>query len=400
MSLENLFERELTRESIFKDRNVVSPHYIPDFLPHREREIQRIMRILAPIVRKKKPSNIFIYGKTGTGKTASVKHVMKKLDGVAQRYNLPIRSFYVNCRIYNTRYKVVLKVLKDIKSWIPDQGLSVTTLYEKLLNWIEPLERHVVVVLDEVDMVKDLSDLLYTLTRINDDLNSGSLSLIGISNRVSFKERLDPRSESALCEEELVFPPYNAEQLRDILRQRVELGFREGVVEESAINLAAAIAAQESGDARYAIELLLKAGDIAEEKGLEKVTFKEVELAREKVEYERVNDLIKTLPEHQRLVLYSIATLTLDGSQKRLLNDGNLTSGEVYDQYTRICRVMGKKERTARWYRQYLNDLEMLGLITLRESGKGQRGHTRYIKLEYAAEKVKKVIEASFRMAI
>ncbi len=388
----------LSKKSVFKDRNALSPHYLPPTLPFREKEIKTIMRIVSPALKGDRPHNLVIYGKTGTGKTASVKHVMKEFEKHSGD-----RAFmcYVNCRMYNTKYRVIQKIVKTYVEGMDKSGFGITTLYEKLLGWIESKGAYLIVVLDEIDMVKDLDGLIYTLTRANDELKRGGISLIGISNKLSFKEMLDPRSKSSLYETECIFPPYTAVELQEILRQRVELSFKEGVVEDSAINLAAAITAQETGDARYALKLMLKAGEIADEKGLNKITDKEVELARVGVDDDLAAETIVTLPDHQQFVLLAIANLTIYGSRYSKLNDvetGFLFSGEVYEEYRKVCKEYHKKPRTARWYQEYLNDLEMLGLITTVESGKGIRGHTRLIRIGYSAESVKSIIERNFQM--
>jgi len=258
---------------------------------------------------------------------------------------------------------------------------------------------HLIVVLDEIDKVKtELDELIYTLTRINDDLRRGSLTLIGISNRATFKEALDPRSKSSLCEEELVFPPYDAEQLEEILRERVVDGYKKGSVDASAIRLAAALAAQESGDARYALKLITKAGEIADDEGSKRVTDRHVEKARKKAEEEIIYEIINTLPEHQKIVLYAVALLSKSKSYYKTLADGSdkeriLFTGEIYDEYKRLCKQRGRKARSSRWCKQYINDLEMLGLLTTSISGKGVRGTTTLVKLDFPPENIERILK-------
>jgi cell division control protein 6 len=263
--------------------------------------------------------------------------------------------------------------------------------------------KRLVIILDEVDMVKDLDDLLYTLTRANDELAKSSITIIGISNKVSFKDQLGQRSKSSLCENEMVFAPYSAPQLQAIIQQRAKMGFKKDVVEESAVNLAAAITGADVGDARYALKLLMKAGELADEHNSKKITDKEVEAARRAVESDVAFEAISTLPDHQQLVLLAIANLALDKGKNTRLTSGSpeeddsyLVSGEVYEEYCKVSRHFRKPRRSARWYREYLNDLEMLGLITTVESGAGMRGRTRLIRIGYPATDVKKIVEKNF----
>lgn len=391
------FSEILQKDSIFIDRNVLSPHYIPDILPFREKQIEKIMTVLSPALKNERPHNLFVYGKTGTGKTACIKNIMKKFKEMEKHDAI---MTYVNCKVYNTRYRIIQKVAKTFISELDKSGFGLTHIYEKLASWIKENNIKLIIVLDEVDMTKDLDDLIYTLTRVNDELEKGCISLLGISNKFSFKDELDPRSKSSLYETELVFASYTTIQLQEILKQRANLGFKKDTVEESAINLTAAITATETGDARYALRLLLKAGEIAEETNKKKITDFEVEEARRSVDEDMAAETIITLPEHQQLVLLSTAELDLRGSNYEKLNEdesGFLLSGEIYEEYRRNCKKYKQKPRTARWFQEYLNDLEMLGLITMIESGKGIRGHTRLIRIGYSSDSIKNIIDRNLK---
>ena len=395
--MENLFEKEMNRSTIFEDRNVLSPHYLPDHLPYREGEITKVMKVIAPALSQKRPSNLFLYGKTGVGKTAVVKHVMEKLDETKKKYEANVDSIYLNCRTHNTKYQVLLKLAQRVAPKESFLGLSSTHLYEKFVEYVNTGSVFIVV-LDEIDKVKDLDDLMYSLTRANDELKKGHIALVGISNKIDFKEKLDPRSKSTLCQDEMVFAPYNAEQLSAILSERTSEGFKKGYITDGAVSLSAAFAAQESGDARYALRLLLKAGEFADAKDA-KVTEEYVKKARFAVEEDIVIELINTLPEHQIIVLYAIANLTAEGSKYRRLTDNGerlLFSGEVYEGYETLCKKWGKPARSARWFREYLNELDMMGLITMAMSGPGIRGNTRLIKLSFPAEKVRGAVDKRF----
>lgn len=222
------------------------------------------------------------------------------------------------------------------------------------------------------------------------------MSIAGISNKLSFKDSLDPRSKSSLYETEMIFQPYSAEQLQRILEQRVREGFEKDVVTSSAINLAAAITSQESGDARYALKLLNKAGEIAEQSSKKKVTDEDVEAARRKVEIDLTVETINTLPEMHQIVLYTICDLSVSGSRYARLEgmeNSMLFSGEVYEEYERICKRLRKRPRSSRWYKEYLSDLEVLGLITTTPSGKGVRGQTTLIRMGHEPKNVLQMLK-------
>lgn len=388
------FEEFASPSRIFRDRDVLSPHYMPDTIYHREHQIRELMSMLAPALQGKRPRNLMIYGKTGTGKTLCTKHVAKKFG----ERSPPAKIVYINCRMYNKPYRILSKAVKSLTDGVDRQGFGLPFLYEKMLEWAGE-GRQLILVLDEIDMAKNIDELIYTLTRANDELEKGGISLIGISNRLLFKEELDPRSKSSLYEREMFFPPYTAPQLQKILQQRAEMAFAEGAVTPSAINLASAFTARESGDARYALKLLAHAAELVEEKGLQKITDAEVKEARDVVEKDLVKEAVDKLPEHHQLVLYAVARLTVSGSRYARFGDGKegcLFSGEVYEDYSELCKKLGKPPKTARSYRSYLNDLEMLGLVTAVESGKGIRGHTKLVKLGHTPQETISMMRQRF----
>jgi cell division control protein 6 len=394
------FKEMLSEKSIFRNKESLSPHFVPETLLFRESEVRQIMEGLLPALKDQKPHNIFIYGGTGTGKTACARSVIEKLEREGHERIKPV---YMNCRVYDTRYKVLQRCISNFNPDFAKTGFSFSVLYERMLDWVEGDGDHVqgkrvVVALDELDMVKDLDSLIYTLTRANDDLKKGSVSIIGISNKVNFKVKLDARSKSALCERELVFQPYNAQQLQGILRQRIPKAFEdEAVIDESGINLAAAIAAAENGDARYALLLLQRAGELADLRKT-KLTDKEVSDARKQAEEDKAFEVISTLPEHQQIFLLALSSLSLDGKYKRLVEEGGeryYLSGETYERYCQFVKKMGKEPRTSRWLREYINELDALGLVNSLQSGKGVRGRTTLVRLAYEPDRVKRAVETT-----
>lgn len=413
--IENIFESELRDRRIFKDLNILSPHYVPQELPHRESEIRDITKIIAPVLRNEKPNNTFIYGGTGTGKTCVVRYVLRKLSEFVNNSQknpkgIIARDVYMNCKVRNSKYQVLLKILEDEilndssfrdiplrdRSDRSLNGIDPAELYDRLYSVVQSNSINLIIILDEIDQIeKGLSDLMYILTRVNDELKSGHVSVIGISNNMKFKNRLDPRSRSTLCEEERIFKPYNAIQLKAILKQRISVGFIPNTVDDSVVSLIAAFAAQD-GDARYALKLLQKSGEIAEELRGDKVISDHVEKAKTDVEKDMIAEAISSLPEHQQIVLYSIASLALKGGRYQRLSDisnADLFTGEVYESYEDNCKALNRSPRTIRQFSEYLNELEMAGMITMRMSGKGIRGTTRLIRIGYPPNEIRGIVK-------
>lgn len=387
----NLFDSLLNSTGIFKNRDVLRHSYTPESLPHREEQIQQLVELLSPILKGGTPSNIFIYGKTGTGKTATVKFVIKNLEDVSAKMKANILVLYLNCEIIDTAYRVLASIARKLGKNVPMTGWPTDQVYEEVRNTIESRGIKMVIVLDEIDkLVKRAEEALYSLTRMNSDLNDARVSLIGISNNLKFKSFLDARILSSLSEEELVFPPYNAEQLEDILKQRAELAFTEGALEDGVIPLCSAIAAQEHGDARKALDLLRVSAEIAERERDTKVRLKHVRKAVRKIETDYMIETVRTLPLHTKILLYSM-TLLAENSDK-------FTTGEVYCIYKKLCGKLCIEALTQRRVSDLLSELDTLGIINSIVVSKGRYGRTREIRIESDIEGLKKALEEDYRL--
>ena len=247
--------------------------------------------------------------------------------------------------------------------------------------------RVVVICLDEIDKLvyKSGDDVLYHLTKINDDLRQAKVSLIGISNDLKFTEFLDPRVKSRLSDEKMVFPPYNAKELSDILEQRAQLAFDPGVIEGAVIPLIAALAAQEHGDARRALDLLRVSGELADRKGRAHITEAMVQRAKNKIELDLVIEAVRSLPTHSKLILLGIILQQEVGIAK-------LTTGEVYDTYSQLCRRAGLSPLTQRRVTDLISELDMLGLINAKVKSFGRGGRTKEIQSSVSAPDVKRIL--------
>ncbi|MEM4810551.1 MAG: ORC1-type DNA replication protein [Thermofilum sp.] len=373
MSIAEIFEKYV-ESRIFKEREKLLPDYVPEELPHRDEQIVKLASILAPALRGSRPSNVFIYGLTGTGKTAVTKLVLRKLK---ERASQSVDYAYVNCRQNNTSYRVLAELAKHVGLRIPFTGLALGEVMKRLLQGLERRKMMLIVVLDEIDNLvkRQGDDVLYFLTRVNENLSSSRVSVIGITNDLKFTEFLDARVKSSLGEEELVFPPYTAVQLEDILRRRAQEALHDGVVSDEVLRRVAAIAARQNSDCRLALDILLKAADLADREGAARITLEHVERARNEIEKNLAVDVIKTMPLHVKLVLASIYLLSRSGGSKFI------TTGLVYDKYRELSSKIGIEPVTSRRVSDILNELDVVGIINAKVISLGRYGRTKVISL-------------------
>lgn len=385
--LSDVVKRALERPRIFRDREVMRSDYVPGSLPHRGEHIKRLGEILAPALRCSRPSNVFVYGKTGTGKTAVVRYVFKRFKEIAGDEKLPLEFAYINCRIAGTEYRVLAELCDTVGVKVPFTGLSKAEVFNRLKRGLRERGCVLVACLDEVDaLVKNYGDnLLYELTRINEGFDGAGFSIVGVSNDLHFKELLDPRVLSSLSEEELVFHPYTATELIDILSERAAMAFHPGTVPDSVIRLCAALAAQEHGDARRAIDLLRVAAEVAERNGASRVEEKHVRLAQSLIERGRVFEALSTLPLHSKLVLTALYLLVKN-------DEANPVSGTLYQTYREVCALLGIEPLSDRRISTLVSELDMLGVLSSELISMGRYGRTRRIALLTPLDEVEEAL--------
>ena len=388
----NIFEKYLTDVSIFKDRGVLRHTYTPDYLPHRDKEVNSLASIMVAALRGDAPSNILIYGKTGTGKTAVAKYVGMELERHGEICSIPCYVIYLNCEIVDTQYRLLAHLARHFDKDIPMTGWPTDQVYDEFKKAIDSEQIIVIVMLDEIDkLIRKGDDVLYNLSRINGDLKRSRVSIIGISNDLKFTDFLDPRVKSSLGEEEIIFPPYNAEQIEDILKQRAEMAFEPGVLDETVIPLCAAFAAREHGDARRALDILRISAELAEREKSPVVDERHVRDARYKLEVDRVVEVIRTLPTQSKLVLLSILKMAERGADR-------FTTGEVYTIYRQMCHEIQMEVLTQRRITDLISELDMLGIVNAMVVSKGRYGRTKEISLSVPHNTTQSVLLEDYRV--
>lgn len=377
--LTGYFEQFLAKCPIFKDKRALQSNYTPETINHRDAQIKQIADILAPILRDEKPSNIFIYGKTGTGKTLCTKYVVNQINHVAVQKDLPLKLIYLNCKlkkVADTEYRLIAQLAREFGKAIPPTGLPTDEVYNIFFSAVDEKKQNIILVLDEIDqLINKIGDeVLYNLTRVNETLAKSQVCLVGVSNNLMFTDHLDPRVRSSLSEEEILFPPYNAIQIQKILKQRAKEAFKQEALDSGVVEKCAAYAAKEHGDARRALELLRVAGEIAERSSSEKITMEHIDTADKKIEQERVFNILEAQPTQFQATLYAALLI----SEKR---KSPIFTGEIYELYRNLCKKISLAPLTQRRVSDIIAEMDMLGLINAKVISKGRYGRTREITL-------------------
>jgi cell division control protein 6 len=366
-----MFERDT---EVYENRDALREDYQPDELVGRDPELERYKTALQPVINGEQPNNIFLYGKTGVGKTAGTKYLLDHLvEDAAQYDDIRLTVKMLNCDGLSTSYQIATRLVNKFRAdvnQISTTGYPRATVYDLLWDELDKCGGTIIIVLDEVDHIDDDS-ILYQLprARANGNLSEAKIGIIGISNDFSFRDNLSPKVKSSLCEEELQFPAYDADELIQILSQRADVAFHDGVLDESVHRLCAAYGARDAGDARQSLDLLMKTGDIARDRETDTITDDLVREAREELERGRIREGITGLTQHGHLVLYAL--LTLEQQEKTPAR-----TRDIRPRYTSFAEQIGADPLVPRRMRDHLGELSMLGIVSAVERNEGRRGGT------------------------
>ena len=366
-------------ETLFEDKSILSEEYRPDVIVERDEEIDAYRTALKDVLFGRNPSNVFIYGKTGVGKTAVTEYILHALRAEVRQRDAAdeLHVHSRNCNddtVYRTVRSLINGIRGDHREQFPETGLATSHALETLFEEMDDVSGTFLFVLDEIDHLDDVNTLLYELprARANGHLTDARVGVIGISNNYTFRSSLSPKVKDTLMEKEIAFSPYDATELRSILEMRAEKALVDDACESSAIKLAAAKAAKDTGSARQAIDLLREGGDLAEEVGAGTITDDHIERAAERVQRGRVKNKLRDQTMHGQLILEAIAALEADGHAP-------VRSKEIQDAYEQITGSWGHDPLTTlKSIQNHLSDLTMLGFLERSEQNRGRAGGAHY----------------------
>jgi len=361
---------------IFADERPLTDDWDPEKLPERDKELGQIHSALAPAIRNTGvgPHNMFLFGKTGQGKTAGIEYKLEDLRAAANEAGIGITTLQYNCAGDSSSYHVLINLVERLTGENLN-GHPMSTITDEFFEAVTSIGGTVIVVLDEIDNIGTSDEILYAIPRAkaNDNIPEDMhLSVIGISNNFKFRDNLSPKVKDTLFDEEIHFAPYNATQLRSILERRAEQAFKNGVLSEDVIPLCAANAAQDKGSARQALRYLYKAGELAANTGDECVTETHVRTARERIDRKNIEKGIREMTMQDQLSLTAVVALEVDGETPA-------KTAELYARYKDVATEISADIRTQRSLRDHLLELDLMGVVDTTKKQTGNRGGPHYV---------------------
>jgi len=386
----NYLEDEFRTNTLFTDESVFESEYIPNGIKHRDNELIFLSRLFLPLLTQPFAisKKILITGRVGVGKTITLHLFGKMIKESARKRELNIKFIQINCRHIRTSASILKTILNELIGGIPSRGLSSRDFMEILVNYLRDYKCYLILVLDELGfLMKKDSDLIYSLTRINEINFSHQfyLSFIGVVKDILSLKNLDDATISSLQNEVIRFRKYSESQILDILTDRIEVGLKPGVIDESVLKLISSLTSV-SGDMRKSLKLLKDAVRYAEYHQMEKITIKVVQEVNSKSFSLTSNELHNL--KRPELLLYATLCNMLNNSQTEV------TMNDIKEEYFAVCRHYNEKPRSDTQLWEYIQTLKRNDLITTTMKNKNQRGRQSCFSIpNYSISTIKKEIE-------
>ncbi len=383
-----IIREELSKPTIFKGKESLAPEFLPDKLPHRENQLRDLVASFKHLVTSPGSfsQKVLLVGSVGTGKTATARIFGRDFVRIARQRHINLRYVHVNCHRNRMLYNVVLEMARQLEVPLPQRGLSVQEMYTAILSYLDETNVYAIVTLDEFDYFASIagSDAVYFLVRTYDEYPDmiKRLNFIFITRSTASLSLLDSATESYLLKHIIKFDPYTSKELYDILKYRASQAFYEGVVEDDVLKYIAEIEGVDKGgrgNARFALELLMLAGEAAEKEGSLKVTVEHVRKAFSVIspDVAMVSEAIYYLPLHELILLWAIIRLLKNNPQPYV------RMGDVEKEYIMLCEMLNEEPRRHTQVYEYVMNLKRASIIDTRISGKGYRGRTTLLSIRY-----------------
>ncbi|MFX0154023.1 MAG: ORC1-type DNA replication protein [Candidatus Hodarchaeota archaeon] len=373
------FEELLKKPSIFKDESKLEINFIPDKLPHRDKEIWLLSQLFLGLITN--PNSIsrkvLITGKTGIGKTVTVKLFGELLEKTSKKRNINIKYIHVNCRKERTSYNVLVKLIQLIDHRFPKRGYSSQDLLDILIEFLHIHNLHILIVLDELSyLINKDEDLIYSLTRINDDTLNGEqrLSIIGIVRDISCLNNLDNSTMSTLQRNIVSFNNYSKDQIFDILKYRADISLKKNVLSNKIIRMISEITFS-SGDVRTGLNILWRACKIAESKNLKYVNAECIRLGSQDLVPYSTLDILEYMNSQKRIFLLAIIKALKNSIEPEISFD------DALQNYYMICENLGLKPRSHSQTWNYLQEFKKENIIETNVISEKIRGRRAIIKI-------------------
>ena len=359
----------MPESAIFRDRSKLSPRFVPDELPHRQVQVDQIVHVFSEAADNPEAFPLTILqaiGTAGIGKTTTVIRSTRILEEKFAKNRLALKTAYINLKLQGgNKFAIYRFLLERIAPDLPSQGLSAEEMLRYLLRYLRDNKKYALIVMDEIDyLIKTSKDtsIVYDLTRLNEfepDKPCNVKGVIFIARSTDFYSKLDAAELSTLGRVPMEFSHYTLEQVSDILASRSEQAFNPKAIGSDVIDKVAKIttSAEVKGDVRYALDLLLYAGNLAESQGTGRVTLDQVRKVHGQTHPSITTEELESLSKNHLLSLVAVVR-ALKSKKKQYvdLKDVRLHALEIAEQ-------SGVKKLDVE---DYLDDLKARQLIEMR----------------------------------
>jgi cell division control protein 6 len=396
----DIVKEVLSRPTVFRDEGPLSLEYVPARLPNREDKLSFLVQLFRFALERpaSMSQRVLITGDVGTGKTVLCQRFGLDITKAAKNRKINLHYIHVNCRENKGSLFLIMKrTIEKLAPDFPKRGFAPEELLQVLMDMLDDQNAHLILALDELESLiqTEGSTPIYTLTRIQEERPGAPmrLSLVCILREPEYLNKLDPSTMGTLQRNFVRLEKYSADQLQGIISDRVSLAFKESAVPEATVSFLADVAGS-GGDARYAIELLWRAGKYADSESSRTVSAEYVRKAIASVYPAMRTDYIAALSIHEKLLLLALSRLLIERDTPYI------SMGDVERQYQASCDEFNEEPRQHTQLWKYVRALSSIGVLSAQKSGEGMRGRTTLLGFaQVPASAMQQSLEAALEAA-